>query len=106
MHSVEARKRYVSSMSPEVATCIAGLIDGEGTVPLTRLHAGHNRRLAVSIANTEIRLLTCVVEQVGAGKINRANPVADELKTGLTRNWHWPSLLPECCARSDGLVFR
>ena len=34
------------------AAYIAGLIDGEGTITLTRLHAGANRRLVVSIANT------------------------------------------------------
>ena len=54
-----------------MAAYIAGLIDGEGTVTLTRLHAGENRRLVVSIANTELPLLTFVLNQVGAGKITR-----------------------------------
>jgi hypothetical protein len=55
----------------EAAAYIAGLIDGEGTITLTRLHASENRRLVVSIANTELALLKFVIDQVGAGKITR-----------------------------------
>jgi hypothetical protein len=58
-------------LPPEVSAYIAGLIDGEGTITLTRLHAGQNRRLVVSIANTELQLLTFVVDRFGAGKITR-----------------------------------
>lgn len=35
------------------ATYIAGLIDGEGTINLTREHRSENRHLVVSISNTE-----------------------------------------------------
>jgi hypothetical protein len=35
------------------AAYIAGLIDGEGTVTLTRKHANENRQLAISISSTE-----------------------------------------------------
>lgn len=35
------------------AAYIAGLIDGEGTINLTHEHRGENRRLVVSISNTE-----------------------------------------------------
>ena len=38
---------------------------------LSRLHANENRRIVVSIANTEFQLLSFVVAQVGAGKITR-----------------------------------
>ncbi len=37
------------------AAYIAGLIDGEGTITLTREHANENRRLVVSISNTEVQ---------------------------------------------------
>ena len=47
------RRRQISCHR-ECAAYIAGLIDGEGTITLTRLHAHENRRLVVSIANTEI----------------------------------------------------
>lgn len=58
-------------LTPEATAYIAGLIDGEGTITLSRLHVREQRRLVVSIANTEIELLNFVREQVGAGKITR-----------------------------------
>src|SRR5262245_10808703 len=64
-------------LSPESAAYIAGLIDGEGTVTLTRLHANENRRLVVSIANTELQLLEFVLQEVGAGKITRKRTTSD-----------------------------
>ena len=63
--------RSTKLLSSVDAAYIAGLIDGEGTVTLTRLHTKENRRLVVSIANTEIQLLKFVHEQFGAGKITR-----------------------------------
>ena len=61
--------RSQPTLSPDVAAYIAGLIDGEGTVTLTRLHANEQRRLVVSIANTERQLLEYVRVAFGAGKI-------------------------------------
>jgi hypothetical protein len=63
--------RAVNQLSTEAAAYIAGLIDGEGTITLARLHAKENRRLVISIANTELALLKFVINQVGAGKITR-----------------------------------
>ena len=63
-------------LSPESAAYIAGLIDGEGTVTLTRLHANENRRLVVSIANTALPLLQFVLREVGAGKITRKRTIS------------------------------
>jgi hypothetical protein len=63
--------RRTNQLNPDTAAYIAGLIDGEGTIKLSRLHANENRRLVVSIANTEIQLLNFVIHQVGAGKITR-----------------------------------
>lgn len=51
------------------AAYIAGLIDGEGTITLTRLHAGEGRRPVVSISNNDWALLKFVQASVGAGKI-------------------------------------
>jgi len=51
------------------AAYIAGLIDGEGTITLTREHANENRRLVVSISNTELPILHFVREVCGIGKI-------------------------------------
>jgi hypothetical protein len=38
---------------------------------MTRLHTDENRRLVVSIANTDLQLLQFVMGEVGAGKITR-----------------------------------
>lgn len=51
------------------AAYIAGLIDGEGTITLSREHKGENRRLAVSISNTELGILRSVVKATRVGKI-------------------------------------
>lgn len=62
---------------PQVdAAYIGGLIDGEGTVTLSRKHAGETRQLVVSISNTEAPILDYVLKTVGAGKITRKRTVA------------------------------
>jgi hypothetical protein len=45
------RYRTVAHLDTAMAAYIAGLVDGEGTVTLTRWHRGENRRLVVSISN-------------------------------------------------------
>ncbi|MGP8035208.1 MAG: LAGLIDADG family homing endonuclease [Steroidobacteraceae bacterium] len=64
MHSI---RRLTSSE----AAYIAGIIDGEGTVTLTRTHRGENRRPIVSISSTELPLLRYVRDVIGAGRITR-----------------------------------
>jgi len=54
--------RRTKQIAPDVAAYVAGLIDGEGTVTLTRLHANENLRVVVSIANTELQLLRFVID--------------------------------------------
>jgi hypothetical protein len=71
-----AQYKEVRSLAAVDAAYIAGLIDGEGTVTLSRRHAKDRRQLVVSIANTEIRLLEFVLERVGAGKITRKRTTA------------------------------
>jgi hypothetical protein len=56
-------------MHPIDSAYIAGLIDGEGTVTLSRRHRSENRQLLISISNTERSLLEYVLTSVGAGKI-------------------------------------
>ena len=51
------------------AAYIGGLIDGEGTITLTRKHKNENRQLSVSISSTEIALLDYVKSVTGVGKI-------------------------------------
>jgi len=61
--------REVRRLSKTAAAYIAGLVDGEGTVTLTRQHRNESRRLTLSISNTEIALLEFVKDSVGAGRI-------------------------------------
>jgi hypothetical protein len=59
------------------AAYIAGLLDGEGTVTLSRRHANENRQLVVTIANTEVELLEFVRQATGAGKITHKRAVSE-----------------------------
>lgn len=61
--------RTVVDLDPRDAAYIAGLIDGEGTITLSREHRNENRRLVVSIASTELCMLEFVAERTGCGKI-------------------------------------
>jgi hypothetical protein len=63
--------RTVKVLDAASAAYIAGLVDGEGTITLSRLHAKENRRLVVSISNNDSQLLAFVLGCVGAGKITR-----------------------------------
>jgi hypothetical protein len=43
----------INRLTPEQAAYLAGLIDGEGTITLTRMHRHENRRLVMSISSGE-----------------------------------------------------
>ncbi|HEY5567653.1 MAG TPA: LAGLIDADG family homing endonuclease [Gammaproteobacteria bacterium] len=78
------RYKEVSSLSPVDAAYIAGLVDGEGTITLSRKHAGDGRQLVVSISNTEAALLEYVLHTVAAGKITRKRTMKPHHSPGLT----------------------
>ena len=61
--------RKVRTLDQADAAYIAGLIDGEGTITLTRKNANESRGLAVTISNTERAILQYVLDTIGAGKI-------------------------------------
>lgn len=61
--------RQVRQLDPVVAAYLAGLVDGEGTVTLTRLHRNEKRRLVVCISNNELELLEFAKDKIGAGRI-------------------------------------
>src|SRR3984957_20892800 len=73
----------VNSLSESEAAYLAGIIDGEGTVTLTRTHRGENRRPVVSISSAERRLLDYVLKVVSAGRIT------NKIRTG---EHHSPSV--------------
>lgn len=61
--------RLVNALDAPDAAYIAGLVDGEGTVTLSRLHRNENRRLVVCISNNDLALLQHVKDKIGAGRI-------------------------------------
>ena len=48
---------------------LAGIIDGEGTVALTRRNRNDQRQLSVTVSNTDRALLEYIMKIIGAGKI-------------------------------------
>ena len=59
----------VKRLSKVDAAYLAGFIDGEGTITLSKKHKNENRQLAVTISNTERQILEFCIEAIGAGKI-------------------------------------
>lgn len=58
--------RKVKQLDPVVAAYLAGLVDGEGTVTLTRQHRKEKRRLVVCISNNELEILKFAKDKIGA----------------------------------------
>ena len=77
-----ARYKIIRVLSTAEAAYIAGLVDGEGTVTLTRKHRNENRQLALTISSTELSLLRFVLHTTGVGKItNKARSQSHHLKS-------------------------
>lgn len=60
-----SRYKVCRQLSREDAAYLAGLIDGEGTIALSRKHLGVERQLVLSISSTEIELLEWAVGHRG-----------------------------------------
>lgn len=76
--------RIIRTLSPTDAAYIAGIIDGEGTVTLTREHANENRRLVISISSTEMALLRFVKDTIDAGRITTKRTYSDRHTPSFT----------------------
>lgn len=59
----------IRELSATEAAYVAGIVDGEGTITLTRVHRGEGRRPVVSISSTELPLLQYIRSIIGAGRI-------------------------------------
>lgn len=76
--------RAVARLTSSDAAYLAGLIDGEGTIALSRRHARENRQLVVTISSTERVLVDWVLLTTRAGKITSKKPAATHHAPGLT----------------------
>ena len=63
-----AEYKQVQQLSVPDAAWLAGLIDSEGTITLSRKHRLDNRQLVISISITEKKMLDYVMPVIGAGK--------------------------------------
>ena len=84
MEAKEMPCRIVRRLAVDEAAYLAGLIDGEGTVTMSRLHARDRRQLIVSISSTEPGILGWVRQTVGAGKVTRKRVASVRHAPGLT----------------------
>jgi hypothetical protein len=71
-------------LSPDIAAYLAGLIDGEGTITLSRRHSNECRQLVVSIVSTERELLQWVLDAGAAGKVTRKRTVSENHAPSFT----------------------
>lgn len=69
-------KRSQRALPPTAAAYVAGLIDGEGTITLSRRHANERRQLVVSIVSTERDILEWLLIHVGVGKVTSKRTVS------------------------------
>jgi len=76
--------RKVNTLSTVDAAYIAGLVDGEGTITLSRKHANDQRQLVISISNTERALLEFTLLRTGAGKITNKKTTKDNHAPSFT----------------------
>jgi hypothetical protein len=70
--------KKTNNLSIMDAAYIAGLIDGEGTIALTRRHKNENRQLEISVSNTDMELLVYLLETIGAGRIAHKRTDSDK----------------------------
>lgn len=90
--------RRAARLSPTDAAYFAGIIDGEGSISLTRLHRGQNRQLALSISNTvanrqALALLVQVAPFLKSYKAERAQLVIDHYVRLTPRNGKYSDAL-------------
>jgi len=78
-----ANYKKINILSSSEAAYIAGLIDGEGTISLTRKHRNENRQLVMSISNNERCLLEYVLNASGVGKITSKKTYQAQHKPGF-----------------------
>ncbi len=64
---------------------LAGIIDGEGTVTLTRCHKNQTPSPQLSVSNTDLELLEYIQNLVGCGQIQAKKKSEPHHR----QSWHW-----------------
>lgn len=72
----------MNTLSVTDAAYFAGIVDGEGTITLSRLHRSENRRVVVSVSSTERILLEYLQRAVCAGTITTKKTAAPQHAPG------------------------
>lgn len=72
-----ATYKQVRILTSVEAAYIAGLIDGEGTISLTRRHRLENRQLVVSISSTE----KCLLKYVQGGQVQVGSQINEPTRS-------------------------
>ena len=73
-----ATYKKTNKLSIADAAYIAGLIDGEGTIALTRRHKNENRQLEISVSNTDMELLEYLLDTIGTGRVTQKKTYSDK----------------------------
>jgi len=71
-----ATYKEVKPLQNTEAAYIAGLIDGEGTVTLSKRHRNENRQLVISISNNEKAILEYILLVAGVGILTKKRTYA------------------------------
>ncbi|NWN98374.1 MAG: hypothetical protein HLX45_12850 [Bacillus sp. (in: Bacteria)] len=66
------------------AAYLAGIIDGEGTITLTRMHQNEHRRPCITIASTDKELLLFIKSIVGGALSSKKNYNPEKHKDSYT----------------------
>jgi hypothetical protein len=77
MESNMATYKEVNRLEDTEAAYIAGLIDGEGTITLSKRHRNENRQLVISISNNEKVILDYVLKVAGVGILTKKRTYAE-----------------------------
>jgi hypothetical protein len=79
-----AAYKQVKPLQNTEAAYIAGLIDGEGTITLSRRHRNENRQLVISISNNEKAILDYVLKVAGVGILTKKRKYAEHHSINFT----------------------
>lgn len=85
-NGIEQRKVQVIHLMAWEAAYLAGIIDGEGTITLTRIHKNEHRRPCITIASTDKELLIYTKSLTGGIISNKKNYNPEKHKNSFTLN--------------------